>query len=193
MAFDPNDPALRDATDRKGEFREIAREIVWKDRQNRKYGSTVDTGGAITRAMEQAYKLGLAHGAKELPPSIPIPPDPDAPLLWNSIPPKPRGIYEQILSFGWTVVFEKDNNPWSPRPRNKWACYWVSSNKESEEKHVQFADVFSVTTLAPIIKLGLMKEHIIDKEVYLVQTPKGIATWQRAIEDGHVIVRHKGD
>ena len=45
MPFDASDPAFMDPTTRKGEFREVARDIVWKDRQSRKYGPTEDTGG----------------------------------------------------------------------------------------------------------------------------------------------------
>ena len=47
MPFDASDPAFMDPTTRKGEFREVARDIVWKDRQSRKYGPTEDTGGRL--------------------------------------------------------------------------------------------------------------------------------------------------
>lgn len=185
MAFDPNDSALRDVTVRKGEFREVARDVVWKDRQSRKGGATVDTGGAITRAMEQAYKLGLKHGEKQLPEGNAISLHPDAPSPWNSIPPKPRGIYRRILSFGWIVLLDEDDNPWLP-PKDKWACYWDWGEKKQAEERIQFAHAFSVTTLAPIIKMGLMKEHVVEDQVFLIQTEKGKATWKRAIDDGHV-------
>ena len=52
----PSDPY------RKALFREIAREIVAKDRYNRKYGLSVDTAGAIANALERAYREGIHDG-----------------------------------------------------------------------------------------------------------------------------------
>jgi hypothetical protein len=45
---------------RKARFREAAREIVAKDRLDRKYGFPVDTAGAVARTMERAYRQGFA-------------------------------------------------------------------------------------------------------------------------------------
>lgn len=44
---------------RRARFREAAREIVAKDRYDRKRGLPVDTGGAIAHAMERAYRQGF--------------------------------------------------------------------------------------------------------------------------------------
>ncbi len=183
MPFDANDPALRDSTVRKGEFRETARDIVWKDRQSKKFGPSTDTGGAITRAMEQAYKLGLEHGRQ---PQIETPAaDPDGPLAWKSIPPKPRSLYERILSLGWIVVLQPRSDPWV-NPKDKWACYWDWGEKRGAKERIEYADAFSTSTLAPLIKLGLMIEQKFEGKVFLEQTAKGKATWQRAIDEGHV-------
>ena len=43
-------------------YREAAREIVAKDRYDRKNGFTVDTAGAIARALERAYRQLLVAG-----------------------------------------------------------------------------------------------------------------------------------
>ena len=50
---------------RKARFREEARDIVAKDRYDRKYGRAVDTVGAIARALERAYKLTGPCGCAE--------------------------------------------------------------------------------------------------------------------------------
>ena len=50
---------LRPDPRRKARFREIARDIVAKDRYNRKYGIAVDTAGAIAQALERAYRDGV--------------------------------------------------------------------------------------------------------------------------------------
>jgi hypothetical protein len=43
---------------RKVRFRELAREIVGKDRHDRRAGYAVDTAGSIARALERAYRDG---------------------------------------------------------------------------------------------------------------------------------------
>ena len=93
MAFDNTDPSLLDAELRKGEFREIAREIVAKDRDYRKFGRTVNTAGSIGQAMEAAYKLGLAHGGSQATSADPpnrCQAEQDDAVPWKSIPPRPR-------------------------------------------------------------------------------------------------------
>ena len=183
MPFDTHDSALRDSTVREGEFREAARAIVQKDRESRKYGGSVDTGGAIRRAMEQAYKLGLEHGRQ--PHAVIHAPTPDEPLAWKSIPPKARNIYLQILSLGWIVVLAPRDGSWL-QTKDQWDCYWDRGDKRPANERIEFAASFSVSTLAPLIKLGLMIERKFESKVFLEQTAKGKATWQHAIANGHV-------
>lgn len=45
---------------RKARFREIAREIVAKDRYNRKYGLSVDTAGAIANGRHDTKVANLS-------------------------------------------------------------------------------------------------------------------------------------
>ena len=172
MTFDSSNPSLRDTTIRKGEFREVARDILRKDRDSRKYGVTVDTGGSITRALENAYKLGVAHGKSDAPQiqHSSDEEDPDAPLAWLTIPPRCRGIYESICRYDWLVV----------QRGGQWACYWVNGEQ------VQLAHAYSASTLAPLIKLGLMQGHIVEKDILLCNTVKGALTWKAAIEAGNV-------
>jgi len=47
--------------------REIARAILTKDRSHRKLGLTVDTAGAIARAIDRAYRQGFADGQAGIP------------------------------------------------------------------------------------------------------------------------------
>ena len=55
--------------------RKEARDVVFKDRHDRKYGCAVDTGGAIARALERAYKQGFADAQGDplpAPATIPV-------------------------------------------------------------------------------------------------------------------------
>jgi len=85
---------------RKARFREAAREIVAKDRHDRKYGFPVDTAGAVARAMERAYREGFADAQGE-PPPMPATADVqlDGAIDWALIPPRPRTAFWTICLF----------------------------------------------------------------------------------------------
>jgi hypothetical protein len=188
MAIDLSNPSLRDAEFRKGEFRETARDIVWKDRNSKKYGRSVDTGGAIARAMEAAYRLGVSHGGShkvDVPDARRSTPSQDAAIAWNTIPPRPRAIFERIVTFKWIVMLVSDAAPWERYP-DKWACYRDRGNNKSETERYVLAHTFSRSTLTPIDRLGLMVAKVVDGDTFLVQTPKAAATWADALSAGHV-------
>lgn len=187
MAFDPSDSALRDVEGRKGEFRERAREIVSKDRECRKFGQSVDTGGAIARALEAAYKLGLAHASNPQAQALNervTQPQRDAALAWNSIPPRPRAAFERIMMFEWVVMLAPDAEPWSKSP-DKWACYWDRGERAVEVERFALAQTFGRATLAPLVRLGLMGEKSIDGRTLLVPTRCAVATWADAVDAGY--------
>ena len=64
MPRPPKDPH------RAAAFREAARAIVGKDRYDRRAGLTVDTAGAITRALEPAYAQGYADAQVSAPSNL---------------------------------------------------------------------------------------------------------------------------
>ena len=55
------------AVQRKAAFTSVGRDILKTDRERRKYGLSVDTGGAIRRALEWAFKAGVAFGQGKFP------------------------------------------------------------------------------------------------------------------------------
>jgi hypothetical protein len=83
---------------RKARFREAARDIVAKDRYDRKYGRAVDTGGAIARALERAYRQGFEEARSEQPAKREVALDDDA-VEWALIPPRPRSAFWTICLF----------------------------------------------------------------------------------------------
>ena len=78
---------------RKARFREEARGIVFKDRDDRKYGRAVDTAGAIARALERAYRQGFAEAQDSATPKPSVQVPADGPLDWVLIPPRPRNAF----------------------------------------------------------------------------------------------------
>ncbi len=188
MTFDSNNSSLRDAGLRKGEFREMARDIVWKDRDSKKCGRTVDTGGSIARAMEAAHKLGLSHGTATS--TAPVVGHGDSPqvvtsIAWNTIPPRSRAIFERILSFKWIVLLVPNASPWQ-KQSDRWACYWDWGEQQSDGERYELADTFSRSTLTPIIRLGLMEEKVVAERTLLEPTALASSTWAAAIAAGHV-------
>ena len=84
---------------RKARFREAAREIVAKDRHDRKYGFAVDTAGAVARAMERAYRQGFADAQDEPPMPAAGDVQPGEAINWALIPPHPRSAFWTICLF----------------------------------------------------------------------------------------------
>lgn len=189
MAFDNTDPSLHEADRRKGEFRELAREIVARDRDYRKYGRTVNTAGSIAQAMEAAYKLGLAHGGSQAA-SAPTPSRPqvgpkDA-IPWNTIPPRPRSVFESIMRFKW-ITIERHVQVGMLRS-DQVCCYWDRGQDGKPGDRFDAAQTFSIRTLAPLLRIGLFESRPIgdgEDKVY-APTAKALATWAQAIADGHV-------
>lgn len=184
MDVDRSNQELRDATFRRGEFRETAREIVRRDRELKKFGRQVDTGGAIARAMEAAYKLGLAHGNSSPPVTVQDSRPSDV-IAWNSIPPRSRSIFERIVSLKWAVLNGVDGSSW-PAVKDVWVCYWDRGESQPDGQRYEVADTYRRSTLVPVVRLGLMEEHEIRGRMTLEVTPLGLATWEHAVATGLV-------
>lgn len=82
--------SLADPTARRTMFRETAQDIVRTDRERRKYGVTVDTAGAIARALEQAFKAGAKAGDAAIEPRGGSESGGRQPQAWLELPPRSR-------------------------------------------------------------------------------------------------------
>lgn len=184
MAINYDDAGLQNPATRKGEFREIARDIVWKDRYSRKTGKSVDTAGAIASAMAQAYKLGMAHGNTASTSQTEGAPTNDAPT-WNSIPRRAREVFAVIQQWGMPVQHRVASG-YPMDKTDQWITYWDHGDQLPADRRFTVHQAYSVSTLAPLIKMGLMEEAKAGNGVLLVTTEKGKKTWRRAIQDGHV-------
>ena len=83
--FDPN---LR------AQFREIAREIINRDRQARAFGRSQNTIGEIERALVKAYLAGRSHGHEPNQENV----EPTG-VDWVLLPPRARDTLRSLLSF----------------------------------------------------------------------------------------------
>ncbi len=187
MAFDLKNPQLRDSEIRKGEFRETGRDIVWKDRSAKKARRPADTGGAITRALEAAYRLGLAHGqaSPEDAKLAKVVAGPDDAMDWLSIPPKPRTAFKEIVDLNLIVILQA-----SLPLAERWACYFTP--RPGSTKEVEPISTYSPRTLAPLERLGLMAPLELSGKTVLRITSKGAATVEKAVREGKVRMMRQG-
>jgi|GEM_PF-1406365 len=166
---------------RKARFREIARDILAKDRRDRKIGFAVDTGGAIARALERAYREGFAGAHRTDEPTAVEAGGESKILQWGMIPPRPRRAFWSICLFvhgqqandnhhGYLVPAktEKDTPGWQliipswPKLRDK---------------------VIGDKTIRPLIRLGLL-EKAAEHAEQLVISKRGTDTWRQFCAQG---------
>ena len=169
-------------------FREMARDIVHKDRYDRHASMSVDTAGAIARALERAYVQGFVDAQAPATATVENPPmaggDSTAgsgkPVEWILIPPRPRDAFWTICLFALgreTPITEKASGHLvavqTPGGRPGWQL--VSSNG--------FEKPFGHATILPLLRLGLLDPEY-EPDGRLVISELGRATWQRFVERG---------
>ena len=170
---------------RAASFREAARGIVHKDRNDRRSGFSVDTAGAIARALERAYAQGFADA--QAPPPVPVLPEAAAgiaaatePVEWVLIPPRPRDAFWTICLFtiGRDAAAAADEAGHlhlvatsSGKPG------WQLVSRHGLEKP------YSDGTLQPLVRLGLLDAvQVPDRR--LIVSALGRATWWRFLGRG---------
>lgn len=176
--------SLADPTARRLMFRETARHIVRTDRERRKYGLTVDTAGAIARALEQAFKAGAKLGDTALEPRDGSKSGGKQPQQWLELPPRPRAAL-------WTICLWSLGSGTPPIPEcpisirlqsNRWAIK-VDTGSDREPLTSDYGD----RTIKPLIKLGLL-EAIGDQTTSLRLTNLARTIWRRAVVKDRMFV-----
>jgi hypothetical protein len=165
---------------RKARFREAAREIVAKDRRDRKYGFPVDTAGAVARAMERADRQGFADAQGEPPMPAASDVQPGEAIDWALISPRPRTAFWTICLFilgkgertdgaGHLVLATTE------RGTAGWRLILPGGNFEKKP--------LGEKTIVPLVRLGLLALADEGPERLLVSA-RGRATWWRFLERG---------
>lgn len=167
--------------DRKARFREEARSIVFKDRDDRRYGRPVDTAGAIARALERAWRDGFAAGQDE-DPQLPIDTAADeGPIPWHRIPPRPRSAFWTICL--WFIGKTEQHVDRGSRlvggttPRG--TAGWTLIRDPARTDH----DTFGDRTIRPLRRLGLL-EAPAGADRMLVLSARGRETWAAFLARG---------
>lgn len=165
---------------RKVRFREAAREIVAKDRYDRKHGLPVDTAGAIARAMERAYRQGFLDAQGD--PSKPMENDTPAgqAIDWFLIPPRPRAAFWTICLFTLGKGERRaGEGHLAPAITERGTPGWKLTVPGGNFRDKPFGE----TTLVPLVHLGLL-ELAEGPSERLVLTTRGCLTWWRFLERG---------
>lgn len=161
-------------------FRETARAIVKDDRFKRKHGLSVDTGGAITRALEKAFQQGLNATQENLMKTASTGPSNVTSIPWITIPPRPRDAFWRIcLSFlGTDMDTNKEEYFLEPAMTNKGAYGWTTADWNKGGN-----DVISDRSIQPLLRLELLKYK--DESQNCVQlTQLGQSTWEKFCDLG---------
>ncbi|MGF7212963.1 hypothetical protein GGE65_007599 [Skermanella aerolata] len=164
---------------RKVRFREMAREIVAKDRHDQRYGQVVDTAGAIARALERVYRQGFEDAQTDCPTAKPeVVPDEGA-FEWTMIPPRPRTAFWSICLFCLGRGDRPDVDGYMvPETTERGTPSW---------RLVAFNDrdikVIGENTLKPLLRLGLLALTE-DTPRRLIVSDRGVAARKRFVERG---------
>ena len=159
---------------RKASFRETAREIVAKDRRDRKFGLTVDTAGAIARAMERTYRLGRDEARSgSVAPSENIVAAGGA-IDWELIPPRPREAFWRVCFpiLGDSEQSERSGHlvaTLTDRRTPRWRL--------ADPRYDSADDVIGGRSVTPLIRLGLL-DAISGHDERLVISERDKATWR---------------
>lgn len=166
---------------RRAEFKEIARDIIWNDREKRKYGHSVDTAGAIARALEKAYQ----RGRKEERDGEPLYPDqiPGSPIEWKLIPSLPRRAFWSVCLF--ILGRTEQEKPFVGgleliRNERDGRLRWVIIRSWSEPDHYDISFSWGPRTIQTLIKLGLLIPTE-DRKVEISELGK--RTWGQALSE----------
>jgi len=158
----------------RGLFREVARDIISRDRHARKCGRTQNTIGEIERAMVKAYVYGQEALLDD---RMSLRRAPDAPIDWLEIPPRARETlslmticYSQRLAAArgdtaaTSTAIPTEIEMFAEGDRKRWAI--VRGERRSERS---MAD----GSVAPLVRLGLLAASA-DLDDRYVLTPAGM-------------------
>ena len=146
-------------------FRETARDIVHKDRYDRRAGMSVDTAGAIARALERAYVQGFIDAQQPSTAAIENAPEASRTssgrsaeaIEWILIPPRPRDAFWTICLFALgreMPITENASEHLVAVQRPSGRPGWLLVSRDGLEKP------FGHATILPLIRLGIARSGI---------------------------------
>lgn len=164
---------------RKIRFREAARAIVFKDRRDRKNGLSVDTAGAIARALEQSYRQGFVEAQSDDCELHDGADSPDGPVEWAAIPPRPRNAFWSICIRTLRWGQQRGSGHLIPTVTERGTPGWRLILPDREEEK----EAIGEKTIIPLVRLGLLEVADTDA-TQLIISERGLATWQLFRERG---------
>lgn len=162
---------------RKIRFKEIAKEIISRDRDYRKAGVSVDTAGSVARALEKAFKLGQQVAFGEIKPAPKNAAVNSIYMEWRAIPIRSRDALDTIFRYGYVLILQHE--PW--KGKDAWYCYKHLAGEYSHHGK------YGVQTISILIRDNLVE--IIkgkDGRSYISPTKYGLFTWKKAMKDRHI-------
>jgi len=173
----------------RAQFREIARDIIARDRQARKNGLSQNTIGEIERAMVQAFVLG-----QETPICVPESKTLAATIDWLNIPPRSRDtLVHMTFSFSSRFLTAL-GGPREEIPASQLEVFEESGRKRWAFVHQNVRSERSVAdgSVSPLVRLGLIRP-LPNNEVRYELTESGARLcreyWRRSDADDPTLPR----
>ncbi|MGR5347465.1 hypothetical protein [Vibrio mediterranei] len=157
---------------RKSKFKDIAGDLVSRDREARKnpyFGFNL--GQAIASHLEKAYQMGLKAQSQ-------TPSDTELPLQYCDIPRRFRPAYE---SLGMVLSHFPQAGYVEHRDKKGHFYYDIQDLKESSDE-----DSYAMSSIVGLVKLGVFKQVQIANYDAYIMTDIGMAVLRDAIEAGEV-------
>lgn len=181
--------ALKPSTRVRAEFREVARDIIARDRRARKNGLSQNTIGEIERAMIKAFVVGQetlisGHEDHRIPES----------LDWLDVPPRARETLAH-MTFSFSNRFRTAlSDSHEQFAANELEVFEVSGRKRWAFVRQDVRSDRSVAdgSVSPLLKLGLIRP-LPDNEVRYELTESGVKLcreyWRRSDADDPTLPR----
>lgn len=182
VALDEKTPEQQEASIRKASFREVARNIVFVDRQRRKTNQVVDTAGTIARALERAYLLGREDALAPGPAWVSAVGADDEASEWITIPPRARSALRSLALhvLGRDGLVERAGfyvPHRTERDTPGWILHWPGRTPNSSALE-EAKSAISHKTIEILFRLGLVERGDTADET-IVLSSRGRATWLR--------------
>lgn len=150
-------PRPRKDVSRTAQFRDVARKIVSKDRSDRRDGFSVDMAGAITRALERAFREGFVacqEADQEAESPVETKEAGNGPLDWMLLPIRPRNAFWTCCLFIIGESGQEEGEGYlRPATTVRGTPGWRLIVKDARN----LTDEFGNRSIQPLLRLGLLQ------------------------------------
>ena len=99
-------------------------------------------------------------------------------MEWKSIPIRSREAMDTIFRYGYALAYKESHVPFM---KNQWSCFAIGEDGKAE-----YCCKYGEQTIGILIRLFLLETLQPDVDVFAGAGLRGLATWKKAMIDGHI-------